>query len=110
VADSGNDVWKWSFKTSEYVGSYTGTMPQKIIFNNSDNGKQTSDLDFVNGGYYNINGLLGAVTTGISTVTIDRSVSGKVYTLDGRVVNSNGSLDNLSRGIYVIDGKKVVIK
>ncbi len=110
VADSGNDVWKWSFKTSEYVGSYAGTMPQKIIFNNSDNGKQTSDLDFVNGGYYNINGLLGAVTTGISTVTIDRSVSGKVYTLDGRVVNGNGSLDNLSRGIYVIDGKKVVIK
>lgn len=110
VADSGNDVWKWSFKTSEYVGSYAGSMPQKIIFNNSDNGKQTSDLDFVNGGYYNINGLLGAVTTGISTVTIDRSVSGKVYTLDGRVVNSNGSLDNLPRGIYVIGGHKVVIK
>lgn len=111
VADSGNDVWKWSFKTSDYTpGSYAGTMPQYIIFNNSNNGKQTANLDFVNGGYYNKDGLLGTVTTGISTVTIDRSVSGKVYTLDGRVVNSNGSLDNLARGIYVVGGRKFVIK
>ena len=35
---------------------------------------------------------------------------GEVYTLDGRLVSRRGNLNNLSRGIYILNGVKVVIK
>ena len=41
----------------------------------------------------------------IKTVTID---TGKIYTLDGRRVN--GDVHSLSKGIYIINNRKVVIK
>ncbi|MBQ9186611.1 MAG: starch-binding protein [Prevotella sp.] len=105
VAESGNNVWKWTFDPDKYTGLYAGTMPQYIIFNNSGANK-TQDLDFVNGGYYNKDGLVAKVTSGISTVMADRTAAGKVYTLDGRQVNT--TVDNLPRGIYVINGRKVI--
>ena len=105
VAESGNNVWKWTFDPDKYTGLYAGTMPQYIIFNNSGTNK-TQDLDFVNGGYYNKDGLVAKVTSGISTVMADRTAAGKVYTLDGRQVNT--TVDNLPRGIYVINGRKVI--
>ena len=41
----------------------------------------------------------------IKTVTID---TGKIYTLDGRRVN--GDVHSLSKGIYIINNRKVVVK
>jgi hypothetical protein len=32
----------------------------------------------------------------------------KVYSLDGRLVRTNGSLDNLPKGVYIINGKKYI--
>lgn len=47
-------------------------------------------------------------TTGISNIEATEGVTGKatVYTIDGRYVGT--SLDALPKGIYVVDGKKVV--
>ena len=89
-----------------YYGTLT-TPPTSIIFNNNGSA-QTDDLTFVNGAYYDIKGK----TTGISTPqTIKPAVSSNIYSLDGRIVRRNASsLDGLSKGIYVYQGKKVVVK
>ena len=39
-----------------------------------------------------------------------RKNSGKVYNLGGQVVSSNGSTAGLAKGIYIVNGKKVVVK
>ena len=103
TADNGNKVFKWiSAKT---------TAPDNIIF--SGGGSQTADLKFVNGGYYNHDGLKANVTTGIRAITPDNGETA-VYTLDGRLVRTaaNGSkaLSGLAKGIYVINNKKIVLK
>lgn len=94
-------IYQWC-----YYGTLT-TPPTSIIFNNNGSA-QTDDLTFVNGAYYNIKGK----TTGISTPqTIKPAVSSNIYSLDGRIVRRNASsLEGLSKGIYVYQGKKVVVK
>ena len=43
------------------VWTYTGEgNPNKILFNNNDNGKQTNDFSFVDGATYNMDGVVGA--------------------------------------------------
>ena len=94
-------IYQWC-----YYGTLT-TPPTSIIFNNNGYA-QTADLPFVNGAYHDITGQ----TTGISTPqTIKPAVSSNIYSLDGRIVRRNASsLDGLSKGIYVYQGKKVVVK
>ena len=94
-------IYQWC-----YYGTLT-TPPTGIIFNNNGSA-QTDDFTFVNGAYYDIKGK----TTGISTPqTIKPAVSSNIYSLDGRIVRRNASsLDGLSKGIYVYQGKKVVVK
>ena len=94
-------IYQWC-----YYGTLT-TPPTYIIFNNNGSA-QTDDLTFVNGAYYNLKGK----TTGISTPqTVKPAVSSNIYSLDGRIVRRNASsLDGLSKGIYVYQGKKIVVK
>lgn len=94
-------IYQWC-----YYGTLT-TPPASIIFNNNGSA-QTDDFTFVNGAYYDIKGK----TTGISTPqTIKPAVSSNIYSLDGRIVRRNASsLDGLSKGFYVYQGKKVVVK
>lgn len=48
-------------------------------------------------------------TTGISQIEgIKQALQGKVYNLQGQYVGS--SLQGLSKGVYIINGKKVIIK
>ncbi len=49
-------------------------------------------------------------TTGIQGVKIDKSNCNRIYTLTGRLVNSQGRVDGLQHGIYIINGKKTLIK
>ena len=97
---NGKNVWKWTYK-----GSLT-TLPTFIIFNNNNNGQQTSDLTFVNGGYYNESGLVLGVVTDIATITSPFTHrSSTVYSLDGRCVCQPTKL-----GIYIRNNKKVVVR
>lgn len=52
-------------------------------------------------------------TTGIDkTIIVDNEVvytTAKVYDLNGRLVSSNG-IEGLSKGIYIVNGKKVLVK
>ncbi len=107
-AQNGNAVWKWTWDGTKQKNS-SATQPAKIIFSNSGS-PQTADLEFKNGGYYNKAGLQKVVTTGIQTIQSDTNKSGKIYSIDGRLINSNGTLQGLSKGLYIVNGKKVVIK
>lgn len=53
-------------------------------------------------------------TTPIETVKVDdlnRDTSGKVYSVSGVLVKNNAAdLNNLSKGIYVVNGRKYVVK
>lgn len=53
-------------------------------------------------------------TTPIETVKVDdlnRNTSGKVYSISGVLMKNNAAdLNNLSKGIYVVNGKKYVVK
>ena len=48
--------------------------------------------------------------TGISNVKVQdkKQANGYVYTLDGRLVSK--SLNGLAKGLYIVNGKKVVVK
>ena len=51
-------------------------------------------------------------TTGIDDVTIiaGNEVLTPIFTLDGKMVSANGSVDGLAKGVYVKAGKKFVVK
>ena len=97
--NNGKFVWKWS-----YSGSLT-TQPTFIIFNNNNNGQQTADITFQNGGYYNDAGALQGIVTGIDGITSTKSTTAPpLFSLDGRRVTSPRP------GIYIQNNKKIVIR
>ena len=101
TADNGNSVWKW--KVSGAVN------PDYIIF--SGGGVQTENLKFTNGGYYFGNeGLKATVTpTAIRNIDVtDQNAEYAVFDLQGRKVGTTKSA--LKSGIYIVNGKKFVIK
>ena len=97
TADNGNKVFKWT--------STKTTVPDNIIF--SGGGEQTQDMAFTNGGYYTKDGRQDVVT-GIASITNTRTTSPYIYTLDGQRLPAGISLNSLPRGIYIVNGKKVV--
>lgn len=109
-SNNGNKVWKWTWDGTKQKSS-SATQPQKIIFSNSGS-PQTDNYGFATGGYYDDEKLLAVVTpTGIEAIAVDAKTietNSKVYTLDGRLLNTTGSLDGLRKGIYIVGGKKVI--
>lgn len=97
TADNGNKVFKWT--------STKTTAPDNIIF--SGGGKQTDNMVFTNGGYYTKDGRQDVVT-GIASITNTQTTSPYIYTLDGRRLPAGTSLGSLPRGIYIVNGKKLV--
>lgn len=114
VTDSGNEVWKWTWNGSFKKGSAEGQVPTGIIFNTSG-GKQTNDLKFQNGAYYNSTGVNLGVVTDIKkcVAQTSKTTSVKIYTLQGCEVgttnNVQRALQQLPKGVYLINHKKVVV-
>lgn len=105
TADNGNDVWKWTWDGTKEKNS-SATQPAKIIFSSAGS-PQTADLPFQNGGYYDKDGLKGVVTTGIENININHQ-SAPIYTIQGVRLPNGVSLKNLPKGVYIVNGKKVV--
>lgn len=63
-----------------------------------------------NGFNMNFNGFMSVNngSDGIEPMTVKMNVGGKVYTIDGRFVGE--STNGLSKGIYIQNGKKVILK
>lgn len=108
-ANNGKKVWKWTW---DGIHSGSSTQPQKVIFSINTGTPQTENYGFATGGYYDDEKLLAVVTpTGIEAIAVDAKTietNSKVYTLDGRLLNTTGSLDGLRKGIYIVGGKKVI--
>ena len=70
------------------------------------------DVVWTNGGNLPINVLFKGVKSvpdGIENITANAAATG-TYTLTGALVNTTGSTDGLPDGIYIINGKKTIIK
>ncbi len=142
--DLGNNytggTWPGALMTQDSESGYkkysftaTGAGNLQIIFNNGQggSGNQTADLEFVNNGIYDDNGLVG---TNIKTISEGAADSGlTVYTVNGslfiiapaecdvRIVGADGrmqlrhlyeglnTIDNLSRGFYIVARTKVIL-
>ncbi len=50
------------------------------------------------------------IETGIKQMAADRTKPQGVYSLDGRLVRQNTSTEGLPKGIYMVNGKKVMVK
>ncbi|MGN0068644.1 MAG: LamG-like jellyroll fold domain-containing protein [Prevotella sp.] len=48
-------------------------------------------------------------TTGLDQVNLEGNKENYVYSLSGQIVRTNGSTTGLPKGIYIINGKKVVV-
>ncbi len=69
----------------------------------SDNSTQSADMELVALAFEYGEG------TGIAAVeTAEKTVDGKVYNLNGQMVGT--STAGLSKGVYIVDGKKMIIK
>ena len=50
-------------------------------------------------------------TLGVTDINADSKISdGKIYSIDGKVVSTDGNTSNLAPGIYIINGRKVLVK
>lgn len=73
-----------------------------VVLQYADNTSDQADMSLVTLSF-------SYTTTGISQVEgIKKALQGKVYNLQGQCVGS--SLQGLSKGAYIINGKKVIIK
>ena len=55
--------------------------------------------------------LPGGATTGINGVAAEKAgKKAAIYTIDGKLVRANGDTKGLAKGVYIIGGKKMVIK
>ena len=74
-----------------------------VVLQYSDNTSDNGDMSLVTLSFSY------STTTGISQVEgIKQALQGKVYNLQGQCIGS--SLQGLSKGVYIINGKKVIIK
>lgn len=74
-----------------------------VILSYSDNTSDTKDMSLVSLAF-TYDG-----TTGIDQVeTTKKALQGKVFNLNGQYVGT--STDGLAKGVYIVNGKKVIIK
>nr|WP_288182295.1 subtilase [uncultured Prevotella sp.] len=74
-----------------------------VTLNYADNSSETKDMSLVALSFSYDS------TTGINKIEeVKKSLQGKVFNLNGQLVGN--SLEGLSKGIYIVNGKKVIIK
>jgi len=110
---NGRRVFKWTMGNNDRI-SVSGDN-EGIIFsyNNGTKTVQTKDMPFVNGGYYTIEGLQSVVPDVVTSVRnliadgaeTDVRLHGW-YTLQGQKLSQKP----VQNGVYIHDGKKVLVK
>lgn len=107
----GKTVWKWTWDNkvilrSGVTGSASYTLPSHIIFTNQKKGSaQTDDMAFKNGNYYGDNVTYGNAT-GISVIKANAQGGDSWYNISGSRLSSKPT----QKGVYIHQGKKVVVK
>jgi len=70
-------------------------------------GSNASRYTILNAVFVDVDDIVPTAIDGVETVAEGDS---RIYTLDGRLVSNSGKLSELPRGIYVRDGRKIVVK
>lgn len=74
-----------------------------VTLNYTDNSSDTMDMSFVSLSF------VYGESTGIGQVEqLKEALQGKVYNLNGQLVGN--SVEGLPKGVYIVNGKKVIIK
>ncbi len=114
MTSDGKNVWKWTWnrnyvKDKTAPASTTASLPTGIIFTNkkagSDSGAQTLNMAFKNGNYYGDNVTYGNAT-GISVIKANAQTDESWYTIGGTRLSGKPT----QKGVYIHQGKKVVVK
>lgn len=113
-AANGNAIWKWVGPASN-TGTPTGIIVTNKVGSSND-GYQTGDMDYHEGGYYNVTGYLGTfTTTGINTIETETAGKTKVYSSNGKLLRSfdtkvddGKATEGLTHGFYIVNGKKLL--
>lgn len=129
----GNALASLSFMGSYVKNETKGVIPAGSFVLGASDGKwyhTTSDINSIKGFRswldasevpaktlaklsFSFNGVQDGGVTAIDGVEISNPAtpfSQNVYDLNGRIVNTKGNVDGLAKGIYIVNGKKVVIK
>lgn len=76
-----------------------------VVLHYADNTTQTASAENVNIDFtYTVSGIQSV--TAASPLT----TQGKIYTLSGQYVGQEGNNANLPKGVYIVNGKKMVIQ
>ena len=86
--------------------SGAGTKPFRATFA-VPLGSNASRYTILNAVFVDVDDIVPTAIDGVETVAEGDS---RIYTLDGRLVSNSGKLCELPRGIYVRDGRKIVVK
>ena len=111
--NNGNGVYSYVFDDQP-----TGLLFSNVPEGSAEATKQTSDFDFVNAGYYSVNGLLGVVAptpTALSDISIENARIAPIYDLQGRRIGhlaprSSLPTPRIKKGLYISNGKKYLVK
>ena len=87
-----------NLKTENKVGSYT-TDKQEVTFTASSLFSQITKIVIT---------VEGDKTTGISSIHAHRAILNNVYDLNGVLVGTENTFNELPKGIYIVNGKKVL--
>ena len=90
--------------TEEQGGA--GTKPFRATFA-VPLGSNASRYTILNAVFVDVDDIVPTAIDGVETVAEGDS---RIYTLDGRLVSNSGKLSELPRGIYVRNGRKIVVK
>lgn len=91
-------------------GEYTMTIPAGYLWVSEDmDGAPMNDV--VSYTFVMKDGVIesGAIESGVEKLKTETSISG-VYDLQGRKLRSTQDLNGLDKGIYIVNGKKIIIK
>ncbi len=93
-----------------FVFSTGSGSPQTVDVTNVTNNKFFEISSEKDGDKYLVNDVTDQYETAISSIRISTATDGKVYSLDGRLLRTNGSTEGLPKGVYIIGNRKFVLK
>lgn len=103
-----------------FVFSTASGSPQTVDINNVNKDSYFEISTTMESGKYKVDNVTDKYTTAIGGIVADRNEGSKVkgvYTIDGRLVRHTDSgmsdgqaVSGLSKGLYIVNGKKVVVK
>ena len=93
-----------------FVFSTGSGSPQTVDVTNVTTDKFFEISTSKNGDKYLVNDVTNNYDSGISPIFTDAANDDKIYTLDGRLVRTDGNLQQLPKGLYIVNKKKVIVK